>query len=69
MISKIQIPDIIAFDITPIDKELSEDILGYYLVSTATIYVEHTPSEPDRKVVKEEFNKIASHLINSDAPQ
>lgn len=69
MISRTQISDTIPFDITPIDKELSKKVFGYYLVSTATIHVEDTPSEPDKRAVKEELKKIALHLINSDEPQ
>lgn len=69
MISRTQISDTIAFDITPIDQELPKKVLGYYLVSTATIHVEDTPSEPDRRAVEQELKKIALHLINSDEPQ
>ncbi|WP_373526268.1 hypothetical protein [Nostoc sp.] len=69
MISRTQISDTIAFDITPIDKDLSKKVLGYYLVSTATIYVEDTHSEPDKRAVEKEVKNIASHLINSDEPQ
>lgn len=69
MISKTQISDSIAFDITPIDKDLSKKVLGYYLVSTATIHVEDTPRKPNKSSVETKIKEIAKYLINSDNPQ
>ncbi len=71
MVHKTQIPDAIGFDITSIDEDetSSKEVLGYYLISTATIHVEDTPEKPNKKAVEKEIEKIVSHLISSSNPQ
>jgi hypothetical protein len=66
-----KISDTLAFNLEPIriDEPSSENVLGYYLTSTATIHVEDTPDEPTKKLVDDELNKIAKHLINTNNPQ
>lgn len=71
MNSHFKIPDTLAFNLEPIkiDEPSSENVLGYYLTSTATIHVEDTPDKPTKKLVDDELNKIAKHLINTNNPQ
>lgn len=69
MKSRDQISDDIAFNITVIDKELSKKIPGYYLTSTATIYVEDTPRKPNKSSVENKIKEIAKYLSNSNSPQ
>jgi hypothetical protein len=64
----VKIPDTLAFNIEAIE-ETSNNILGYYLTSTATIHVEDNPDEPTKESVDEELKKIAKHLVNTDNPQ
>lgn len=52
-----------------IDKPSSDNVIGYYLTSSATISVEDPYQEPDKKLVDSELNRIAKHLINTDNPQ
>jgi hypothetical protein len=64
----LKISDTLAFNLEAI-KPLSNNILGYYLTSTATIHVEDTPDKPTKKLVDDELTKIAKHLINTNNPQ
>ncbi|PSB04597.1 hypothetical protein [Merismopedia glauca] len=64
-----KIPDTLAFNLERINETSSENVLGYYLTSTATIHVEDTHDEPSKIFVDDDLNKIAKHLINTDNPQ
>jgi hypothetical protein len=70
-----KILDTISFDIYPIDKSLPTKLIGYNLESTATIHVEDkndfesSEREKESNRIKEELNKIASHLIDSGEAQ
>lgn len=75
MTSGDRIQDIAAFDIQPINSEnLSEKVLGYYLITTATIRVEDSPRNQnetlvDEASVKKKIKNIAAHLSQSDNSQ
>ena len=75
MTSGTQIQDIAAFDIQPINSEnLSEKVLGYYLITTATLRVEDSPRNQNETLVnealvKEKIKNIAAHLSQSDNSQ
>lgn len=55
------------FDITPIDNS-TNDLLGYYVTSTASINVEDEPENP-KASVDVPINEIAQYLVKSPNPQ
>lgn len=64
-----QIFDIPPFELTAINKRINSQVLGYYLTSTANIYVENTHAQPNTDLLSQHIDEIAQHLLESDNAQ
>jgi len=53
------ISDVSPFALTAINKEISSQFLGYYLTSTANIYVENTHAQTDPDLLSQHIDEIA----------